>query len=151
MTMHVKSAVLPATKQFKLPRSALFQFEDIDQEHQKLIDILNETMLPSERNRRVEGTHFVLHIRILLDHLIEHFANEEGIMAETCYPGLAEHRAHHATIKDGIGTMLAEALLRSDIPVESVHDLFDRLVDELLRFDLMFKSYPEGNGFIKKR
>ena len=72
-----------------------------DDQHVNLVKILNElhaAMLKGQA-QSVAGPL----IKKLTNYVLEHFSTEEGLMEETKFPGLSEHRAEHqdATCKVG--------------------------------------------------
>ena len=67
--------------------------ESIDQQHRKIVDMINElhaAMLGGRANLEVWG----ILIR-LNDYTEQHFAYEEQLFSEHGYPGEAEHKADH--------------------------------------------------------
>jgi hemerythrin-like metal-binding protein len=73
----------------------------MDDQHGILMDAMNELRLAVVRGAGREQ------LSELLDQLIEfarmHFASEEQLMAQSCFPGLEQHRAAHQS-------MMAQAL-----------------------------------------
>jgi hemerythrin len=65
----------------------------MDDQHGILVDALNELRLATVRGGGREA------LRVLLERIVEftalHFANEEGLMERTAFPGLREHRMEH--------------------------------------------------------
>jgi hemerythrin len=49
-------------------------------------------------NSAAEGDAFAQAFQALMDHLGEHFAYEEGLMAQTGFPALGEHRGEHSRV-----------------------------------------------------
>ena len=68
----------------------------IDSQHRKLFDIGDGLINAAVKGKSRD------HIEFLLDemteHIQEHFATEEAVLARTRYPLSGEHRAHHADL-----------------------------------------------------
>lgn len=74
---------------------------EVDAEHQHLVAILNEL---DEAMRSGKGTRIMGQILArLLDYTETHFKSEEGLMAESAYPGLALHQTQHRQLMEKAG------------------------------------------------
>ncbi|MBU6471867.1 MAG: hemerythrin family protein [Alphaproteobacteria bacterium] len=145
-----KASPPPAARPFELPVSALFGDRHIDAEHQVLVDILNGTIAGFGSSGRLLSTRFAHDVAHLLDHLKQHFDHEEQLMTAARYPGLATHRAHHGCVLAKVSALRMEALQQTEIDKEPVFDLFDQVLDDLLRADLPFKAFLDANGLTGK-
>lgn len=85
----------------------------IDLEHRNLFrlanDVLSVCVSESPPPDAVKAT-----LRDLVDHVVDHFAHEERVLAEVRYPALAEHRRLHATLADRAVGLLDQ--MRDDPP-----------------------------------
>lgn len=69
----------------------------IDQQHQQLFRAIND--LDQAIHGTAPDTDKVFQsLLFLIDYTRNHFAEEEGLMAECGYPGLEAHRAQHARL-----------------------------------------------------
>lgn len=78
---------------------------DLDQQHQVIMDCLNqlhEVMMSGRMNEDAAP---------LIDHLVslagEHFATEERLMESTQFPDLADHRAKHQALSQKVREFIA--------------------------------------------
>ena len=76
-------------------------FEAIDSEHKQLIDLINqfETAANYEKGELFEEEA----LSELADYTKHHFAAEEKLMQEYCYPGLEPHKAQHDAMIKQVG------------------------------------------------
>ena len=74
-------------------------FEEIDEDHRKLIGIFNEL------NRAVSAGDAADYLAATLEELINctvwHFSHEERLMLKHCYDGIEEHKAEHRELIQG--------------------------------------------------
>jgi hemerythrin-like metal-binding protein len=126
---------------FFLPPSLSIAFDDIDAQHQALIDIIN---LAAHAPPQLAA--LLAQLNTTLAH---HFAHEEDVMRAQGYPQLAEHKLHHAHILGRV-TEITDGLSRSGEPLRSsMENVFTNLIDDILRADLPFKTFLQGKGLVK--
>jgi two-component system cell cycle response regulator len=120
--------------------------ESIDQDHRRIIDIINQL---SEAFEKGSGREVVAG---LFDRLEEyastHFAREERLMEEAGFPGLQEHAAQHKSFAGKIPElrdMLLEAAFPS-VALETNLFLYRWLVGHILSDDMAYTQllYEEG-------
>ncbi|MCW8884691.1 MAG: bacteriohemerythrin [Motiliproteus sp.] len=70
----------------------------IDEQHGRFIGYINDTWDALERGDSKEE--FLHILNQLMDYVVEHFSDEEALMKEFDYPGLAEHRDKHSDTTD---------------------------------------------------
>ncbi|MDP2132337.1 MAG: bacteriohemerythrin [Sulfuritalea sp.] len=74
-------------------------FEEIDEDHRKLVGIFNEL------NRAVSAGDAADYLAATLEELINctvwHFSHEERLMLKNCYDGIEEHKAEHRELIQG--------------------------------------------------
>jgi len=120
----------------------------IDHDHKKLLAIMIDIKdaIENDNNKKC-----VQLLTFLLKEASDHFAREEEYLLEVKYPGLEKHKIYHEEL-------LTKANTTKNIceGIETEHDLkecFDMmanfLIDDILRGDIMFKSYLEYEGHIK--
>ncbi len=68
--------------------------EEIDRQHQELLDRMDLLRDAIRRGRSRETIHSTL--RFLEEYVAEHFSTEERYMVRYSYPGLLSHKAEHA-------------------------------------------------------
>lgn len=75
--------------------SSLYRIEvpELDSQHKKLFDLINDLMDGIEGNSREEATRVAL--AALLQYTGEHFAAEERVMQDAGYPGYDRQKAEH--------------------------------------------------------
>lgn len=122
----------------------------IDEDHKSLLKIMQET------KRAIEEDNFNKCAKLLTSLLKEardHFSREEEFLFKAKYPGLEEHKKYHNEL-----LIKADTTKRICEGIETEHDLKECfkgmanfLVDDILNGDIIFKSYLEYEGFIKRK
>jgi hemerythrin len=119
----------------------------IDAQHQELFSRIDAFLEAAHRGRTREELGELL--RYLQGYVVEHFADEEQLMAEVAYPALAEHRAGHACFvrelqrlvrgyEAGGGTLLLGVMTTARVS--------DLLRDHIMRRDKLFAAFLAGQG-----
>ncbi len=124
--------------------SYLVGVEEFDQDHQHLIGIANQAIAAAEADTKFAD------VRDLLDDLIEeavvHFENEERIMGDVDYPGLAEHQeAHNQLIRTFIKYKSELKFKRLEVS-EVAGFIIDWLVVHIKTFDMNYGAYFKTRG-----
>jgi hemerythrin-like metal-binding protein len=121
----------------------------IDEDHKKLLNIMLETKAAITKG---DTQKCVILLTSLLKEAKNHFSREETYLLEVKYPGLEEHKKYHKEL-----LLKAENIKRICEGIETEHDLMDCfdgmsdfLIDDILKGDIMFKSYLEYHGHIEK-
>jgi hemerythrin len=70
---------------------------EIDEQHRELVRRINELGLAMKRGKGRETVADLL--AFLSSYVDEHFGMEEGLMRESKYPGIHEHRGLHAAFR----------------------------------------------------
>lgn len=122
--------------------------EFIDQDHQHLLKIMQETKLAIEQGN---DELCVMLLTSLLNEAKAHFEREEEFLSKVGYPGLDQHKIYHQEL-----LVKANTTKRICQGIETEHDLRECfngmanfLIDDVLRGDLMFKSFLEYEGHIR--
>ena len=122
----------------------------IDNDHKKLLQIMLDTKTAIEDGNDNECVKL---LTSLLKEARDHFSREETYLAEMKYPGLDEHKKYHKEL-----LIKADTTKRICQGIETEHDLkqcfngmADFLIDDILKGDIMFKSFLEYEGHIPKR
>ena len=72
-------------------------------------------------------------------------------MAEVGYPGLAEHRAHHAECLSAMSAILGDARKQGAVEPAQIDEAFSLFVNTLVRVDLYFEEFLIGVGLVTDR
>ena len=134
---------------FELPQSILLRYKELDQEHQQLIDILNDIAAGFKQDDHIDGVSFASGIEKLRSSMITHFSHEEREMADVGFDGLIDHQCIHAGMLSALDALHTEALSQPKVHLQRLYDLFDHLLGDALRADMLFKTFLEGKGLIK--
>ncbi|MCC6587944.1 MAG: hemerythrin family protein [Bryobacterales bacterium] len=82
--------------------------QHIDEEHKKLLDLLNElwrSMMEGKGRDHIGRT-----LEGLIQYTLTHFETEEVLMREHAYPGYEAHRQQHEKLTAQVRTMQAQYL-----------------------------------------
>ena len=119
--------------------------EEIDQQHQKLVQLIN-----SLHNHMLAGDASEI-IDKVLDRIIQytgfHFETEEKLMQAFDYPDSVAHRSEHSDLVNTALTL--QQKLRNGnghITMETMHFLQDWLQHHILGSDKKFASYLNAKG-----
>ncbi|SHI80157.1 bacteriohemerythrin [Propionispora hippei] len=122
----------------------VFQIDDIDAHHEKLVDLINtlyERVFECENlEQERELTGHIL--RELRDYAVYHFSAEEELLIKCNYPAYREHKREHDQFVSRVGE-LSEEYSRGE-PVLSFPTfmfLKNWLVDHILRKDSDYVAY----------
>ena len=80
--------------------------EEIDRQHQELIERLDAVTEAIEKNQG-EGT-IAQTLDFLLDYAVEHFSTEEKFMVENNYPDLEFQKHQHSEFKESVNQMIED-------------------------------------------
>ena len=133
-------------ERFDIPTAALIHYKEIDREHQALVEILNSLTRAFGENDQLSGALFYEHAMKFRHAFEHHSANEEKEMADLEFPGLAIHKEHHTNSIDNVREIANEALQKPFVIKSVFFELFDRLIDEFLRDDILFREFLDGRG-----
>jgi hemerythrin-like metal-binding protein len=86
-----------AKKMFDFDKEFKLEIDLIDNEHIKLVDMLNEVYERLAAGKKNEARQYFT--ETLSSYVNEHFANEEKFMESIGYPGLDEHKKIHENFK----------------------------------------------------
>ena len=78
----------------------------IDEQHKKWIGGLNDVATAVEARRG--PTEVSRALEFLVDYTQSHFSTEEKLMVESSYPGLDEHRAKHAELRETLQELVKD-------------------------------------------
>ena len=122
-------------------RSFEIEVEMIDNDHRRLVEIINEITQAIDDDRPEECA------RLVPDFVTfskQHFAREEALLEKNGYPQVDKHRKHHASLDDKMKTMEALALNVVDSPAARDalrKELVFFMMDDVINEDMDFKSF----------
>jgi hemerythrin len=117
----------------------------LDQQHKKLIDLLNETFegLQQQRGREVLGS--VLFELVKYTEI--HFATEERLMQQNCFPGLEAHRLEHGVLTKKVRDFQREYHSgKASTPIEVLQFLRNWLEQHILGTDRQYSTFFVNKG-----
>lgn len=138
-------------RRFELPQAAFIGYGSIDSEHQTLFAIINDMVAEFADVRVVDAAHFANRVANLRDHMAAHFEHEEADMADVRYGETEGHAAHHAAILVRLDAFHTKIRSQPTVTAEDTFELFDRLLDDVLRADLAFKDFLVAQGLAHSR
>ncbi len=134
----------------ELSPSFMLDYESLDQEHQRLADIVNQIVEAIDNNEaaRCEGfmADFVASAK-------EHFANEEALLVKVGYPNVKKHQDHHKSLNTKMDHMLEFAKMAGEnqIARDSLRkELVYFLMDDVITTDMDFKNFIEEKAKLEK-
>ncbi len=119
-------------------------FKKIDDQHKKLVGILNEVIEARNENKQAEI------ISKTLDELVKytqyHFSDEEKFMEEHNYPRIDEHKLLHKELINEVEKITRD--FNAD-NIEKVDEVFDLLIhwvlNHILEKDMDYKNFIRNN------
>ena len=113
---------------------------DIDEQHKKLIELINishDAMMCGKEDNVMESV-----LSNLAEYTVYHFTFEEDLMAETGYPQLEQHKIEHEKLKSKLSEIKAEnsmSLISSNMRVMAF--LQDWLIAHIMASDMHLGEY----------
>ncbi len=123
---------------FTLPKSLYIRVGDIDAEHERLIEIVNECIAQSAGGRIQD---FEAHFARLLGYMAEHFANEEALMRRHGYDGFDWHCNHHHECVRRIEELLDSCRQQGHATVAIMKNCLHDLLHDIAKADLAFAQF----------
>lgn len=132
-----------------LPRSWQIGYGDIDEEHQSLLDFINEGWRAAEDGGVVCVGKLLPMLSSLQQRLSEHFEHEESLMAKLEYPGLHAHAARHRAALAQLCTVELRLAETAAVDRDILDAMLAALIDDILRADIPFKTFLHESGRIR--
>lgn len=139
----------PSKRVVTLPLSWLVGYGAIDQEHQLLLNIINEGW-------RVSAGSGMAGLRRVLDVLAslhasmrEHFEHEEAEMTRLGYPGVREHAARHVAALAHLSRVEVGLNEIGGVDRQALYEMLSVLIDDILRADIPFKTFLQQSGRVR--
>ena len=119
--------------------------DSIDQQHKKLISLINQLTTAVDYSTGEEFEREAL--AELVDYTKTHFTYEEGMMEDNGYPDFVAHRAQHRVMIAEVDAVLAEYEKDHDTAMRHAVDyLKDWLINHINGTDKQYSSYLIGKG-----
>ncbi len=116
----------------------------MDQQHKKLIGILNQLFDAMMNHHAFEVTEPL--VKQLVEYTQTHFADEEALMAATGFPGLNEHREQHRRLIERVQKQVALAAGKDLFqPVQLLHFLNDWLTVHIQQEDKLYGPWIQSH------
>jgi len=133
---------------FALPTTFYIHYDDIDPQHQGLIDIVNACVA-----QLVDGVleDFEEPFNIFVDRLTAHFRHEEDLMRDLGYSGLEWHAEHHAECLKRIESLIADMRAQGYAGIQDLRVCFHDIIHDVVHADLKFGEFLDGLGLIPRR
>jgi hemerythrin len=113
--------------------------ERIDAQHQELFDLIHRLTESSAHGYNpAEVGHYLDSFR---EHIIEHFAEEDGTMLTRGYPELAQHRVAHQSISDQLAELVSSQNRGEVVVGASVMALGNLLIRHIQTDDLKMATW----------
>ncbi len=141
--------VVPAPGLATLPRSWHIDGGVIDEEHQSLLDLINEGWRSVDEGGAVCVGGILPILASLRQRFREHFEHEETIMAEMNYPALQEHAARHGIALVQLCSVELRVAEARAVDRGVLHAMLSALIDDVLRADIPFKTFLQESGRIR--
>lgn len=119
--------------------------KEIDQQHKKLVEMINQLIDASGVSVRSETVSDTL--TGMTNYAMYHFQTEEDLMREYEYPQYdAHHLAHMGFIRKTAEMAAAAIELEQTVPVELLSFLKDWLINHILKSDMQYKDFFNEKG-----
>lgn len=133
---------------FVLPPTFYIHYNDIDPQHEGLIDIVNACVA-----QLVDGVleDFEAPFNIFVDRLTAHFRHEEDLMRDLGYSGLEWHAEHHAECLKRVESLIADMRAQGYAGLHDLRVCFHDIIHDVVHADLKFGEFLDGLGLIPRR
>ena len=123
----------------------LVNIKSIDEQHKKLVEIinkLNEAMYEGQGCEMLEPV-----LKELVEYTKTHFANEENLLSTNGYPDYEEHKKKHDDLtKEAVDLQKQFEGGRIMITMQVMKFLKDWLSNHILNTDKKYSSFLNGKG-----
>jgi hemerythrin len=120
-------------------------FRPIDEQHQKLFDIMNRLDDMAKRQEQYSD-----HVELLIklsDYFIEHFSTEEQYMLNSSYPGYDEQKSQHDGFVQKVKEMNADVRSgKGRIEQDALVFLKDWFVNHIMKLDKQLATFLIERG-----
>jgi hemerythrin len=134
-----------AKKLFDFDKEFKLGIDQIDQEHVKLVDMLNDVHFLLSDGKRDEARQYFS--QTLLNYVNEHFANEEVFMQSIAFPQFPEHKKIHENFKKTFLELLPSIESCDDAAFrKSLNDTFTWIVGHIGKTDRRYATFYLSKG-----
>ncbi len=121
--------------------------KQVDQQHRKLVNLVDELYEAMKMGKGSEGARRVL--RGLVDYTKTHFRTEEEFMKTHSYPGLLAHKREHEDLAKQAEELLYQVETgKLSVPIETGKFLKEWLSTHILGTDKKLGIYLMGKGIV---
>ena len=121
--------------------------DSVDNEHVRLVDMLNQVHALLSEGKRDEARQFFT--QTLSGYVNEHFANEEKFMQSIGYPALDEHRKIHENFKKSFQELVPQIASADEAAFrKALTDAFTWIITHIGKTDRKYASFyaEHSNG-----
>ncbi len=117
----------------------------IDEQHRRLVDMINKLISDPHANSRSETVSDVL--GEMTDYAKMHFSDEEKLMDQYGYPQLAEQVKEHRAFQEDTAKFCTAAAVHVDrVPEMLLEHLSQWLVHHILEVDMAYRPFFQAQG-----
>jgi len=114
--------------------------QKFDDEHQILIDIINEMFVIVRDQKTID--HLTVEINKLIQYTQEHFVEEEAAMEKVGYPALNEHKTIHSKLLNDVTVFKKRVENGEEEAITTFyHFLRDWLLTHIVEEDMQYKPF----------
>jgi hemerythrin len=114
--------------------------DSVDNEHVKLIDMLNQVHILLNEGKKSEAVAYFR--ETLSSYVNEHFANEEQFMAEIGFPGIDDHKKIHDNYRQSFNDLLPLIETYDDAAFRiALTDAFTWIISHIGRTDRRYAKF----------
>ena len=118
---------------------------EIDEQHKKLVDILNTLFDAIQQDK--EGVIYKNILQDLIDYIKFHFETEEGLMIKHEYPDFQKHRQYHDYLTKQVMTFYQEEAENAEkLSIDLLVFLKRWLEDHILGTDMQFGYFVKNKN-----
>ncbi len=125
----------------ELTPSFLLEYEALDQDHQRLADIVNQIVKAIDDGEAEKCEDLVI---ALVKSARSHFAKEEALLVKIGYPNVEKHQDHHRSLNTKMDHMIefAKMAAENQMARDSLRkELVFFLMDDVITADMDFKNF----------
>jgi hemerythrin-like metal-binding protein len=136
---------LSSRKYLEWKREYCTGIDSIDQQHKKLVNLINQLQTAVDYSTGDEFEREALDE--LVSYTMTHFGYEEKLMEDNAYPDYEPHKAEHEKMVKQVDAVLSEYKQNPDQAMQNAHDfLRDWLINHINGTDKAYSSFLIGKG-----
>jgi len=115
---------------------------DIDEQHKKLLSLLNSVVLANNNGESVDSV-----VDELVDYTVKHFGFEEGLLSEHGYPDIGKHKQIHGALIKRATSIIGSMDTNSTDSVEKLIEfLVSWIVNHIKGTDMKYREFLNKKG-----